>query len=99
MLTIPRNILKQKFLAFLNSLVDLILEAVLVAVYILAVYLISLLIKHTLGEKWTEVADTVTHGALIIVGALGALQFIVKTAVHNYKNLKKELKNEHERNH
>ena len=91
--------MKRKFLVFLNSLVDLILEAILVAVYILATYLISLLIKRTLGGKWTEVADTITHGALIVVGALGALQFIVKTAVHNYKNLKKELKNEHEGNH
>lgn len=91
--------MKRKFLIFLDSLVDLIFEAILVVVYILATYLISLLIKRTLGEKWTEVADTITHGALIIVGALGALQFIAKTAVHNYKNLKKELKNEHEGNH
>ena len=90
------NILKQKFLIFKNSLVDLIFEAILVAAYILGVYLISLLIKHTLGEKWPEVADAITHGALIIVGALGALQFILKTAVQNYRNLKKELKDEHE---
>ena len=98
---IPINILKQKFLIFLNSLVDLIFEAILVAFYILAAYLISLLIKYTLGEKWTEVADTITHGTLIIVSTLGALQFIVKTAIQNYRNLKKELKyeDEHERNH
>ena len=89
--------MKQKFLIFLNSLVDLISEAILVAFYILAAYLISLLIKYTLGEKWTEVADTITHGTLIIVSTLGALQFIIKTAIQNYRNLKKELKDEDER--
>ena len=78
---------------------DIIFEAILVAFYILAVYLISLLIKYTLGEKWPGVADTITHGTLIIVGVLGALQFIVKTAVQNYRNLKKELKDEHQKNH
>lgn len=91
--------MKRKFLIFLNSLVDLIFEAILVAFYILAAYLISLLIKYTLGEKWTEVADAITHGTLIVVSALGALQFIVKTAFQNYRNLKKELKDEHKRNH
>ena len=91
--------MKQKFLVFLNSLVNLISEAILVAFYILAAYLISLLIKYTLGEKWTEVSETITHGTLIIVSALGALQFIVKTAVQNYRNLIKELKDEHKRNH
>lgn len=94
-----RNNLKQKFFVFLNSLVDLIFEAILVAFFILAAYLISLLIKYTLGEKWTDLADTITHGALIVVSALGALQFIFKTAVQNYRTIKKELKDEHERNH
>lgn len=92
------NNLKHKFFVFLNSLVDLIFEAVLVAFFILAAYLISLLIKYTLGQKWTNVVDTITHGALIIVSALGALQFIVKTAVQNYRSIKKELKDEHKRN-
>ena len=91
--------MKQKFLIFLNSLVDLISEAILVAVYILAAYFISLLIRYTIGEKWTEAADTITHGTLIIVSALGACQFIIKTAAQSYRNLKKELKDEHEKNH
>lgn len=91
--------MKRKFLVFLNSLVDLIFEAILVAFYILAAYFISLLIKYTLGEKWSGVADIITRGTLIIVSALGALQFIVKTALQNYRNLKKELKDEHKRNH
>ena len=89
--------MKHKFIVFLNSLVDLIFEAILVAFFILATYLISLLIEYTLGEKWTDVADTITHGALIIVSALGALQFIIKTAVKNYQNIKKELRDEHKR--
>lgn len=90
--------MKQKFLVLLSSLVDLVFEAILVAVYILATYLISLLIKYTLGEKWPEVSDTMTHGALMTVSAIGALQFIVKIAVQNYQNLKKELKDEHKGN-
>ncbi len=91
--------MKQKFIVFLNSLVDLIFEAILVVFFILATYLISLLIEYTLGEKWTDVADTITYGALIIVSALGALQFIIKTAVQNYRNIKKELRDEHKRDH
>lgn len=90
--------MKQKFLLFLDSLVKLVFEAILVAVYILAAYFISLLIRYTIGEKWTDVADTITHGTLIIVSALGAFQFIIKTAVQTYRDLKKELKNEHDRN-
>lgn len=43
--------LKHKFFIFLNSLVDLILEAILVATFILATYLISLLIKYTIGQN------------------------------------------------
>ena len=42
---IPRNILKQKFLVFLNSLVALILEAVYVAIYILLGFGLSELVK------------------------------------------------------
>lgn len=91
--------MKQKFLLFLDSLVKLIFEAILVAVYILATYFISLLIRYTIGEKWTEVADTITHGALIIVSTLGAFQFIIKTAAQTYRDLKKEFKNEHDGNH
>ncbi len=90
--------MKHKLSIFLNSLVDLIFEAILVATFILATYLISLLIKYTLGQKWTDLADTITHGALLIVSGLGALQFIIKTVVQNYRNIKKELNDEHNRN-
>lgn len=90
--------MKQKFLLFLDSLVDLILEAIYVAVFILLTYLISLLIKHTIREKWNQVGDFIIHGTLIVVSALGALQFIGTTAIQAYQKLKKELKDELDRN-
>lgn len=92
------NILKQKFLLFLDSLVDLILEAIYVAVFILFTYGISLLIKHTIREKWNEMGDFIIHGTLIVVSALGALQFIGTTAIKTYKKLKTELTDELDRN-
>ena len=90
--------MKQKFLLFLHSLVDLIFEAIYVAVFILLTYLLSVLIKHTIREKWNQVGDFITHGTLIVVSALGALQFIGTTAIQAYQKLRKELKDELDRN-
>ena len=82
---------------FLDSLVDLILEAVYIAVFILLTYGISLLVKHTIREKWTEVGNFITHSALIVVSAFGGFQLIATAAGNTYRKLKKELKDEHDR--
>jgi len=81
---------KRKLSLFFESLVDTILEAILVAVYILLTYGLSLLIKYTIGEKWRDIGDTITHGALIVVGTVGALQLVVTTVVRTYRKLKRE---------
>ena len=96
---IPRNILKQKFLVFLNSLVALILEAVYVAIYILLGFGLSQLVKYTIGAKWTGVMDNIRHGTLIVVSVVGAFRFIARTGIQTYRDLKKELNNEHNRTH
>ncbi len=90
--------MKQKFLLFLDSLVDLILEAIYVAAFVVCAYGLSLLVKHTIGEKWTGIAETIRHGALLGVGALGTLQFVITIAARTYQKVKKELKDEHDRN-
>lgn len=90
--------MKQTFRIFLDSLVDLILEAAYVAVFILLTYLLSVLIKHTIREKWNELGDFITHGTLIVVSTLGAFQFIGTTAIKTYKKLKTEFTDELDRN-
>ena len=77
----------------------LILEAFYIAVYILLGFGLSQLVKYTIGSKWTEVMDNISYGALIVVSLIGAIRFIVQTGIQTYRHLKKELKNEHDRNY
>ena len=95
----PKNILKQKFLLFFNSIVVLILEAFYVAAYILLTFGLSVLIKYTIGSKWTGIMDNISHGTLIVVSLIGAIRFISQTGIQTYQHLKKEVKNEHDRNY
>lgn len=90
--------MKQKFLLFLNSLVALILEAFYVAAYILLGFGLSQLVKYTIGLKWTEVMDNISYGTLIVVSLIGAVRFITQIGIQTYRHLKKELKDEHDRN-
>ena len=80
------------------SLVDLILETVEIAVFILCTYALSLLVEHTIGERWPDISEIISHVALIAASVLSALQFIALMAVQVYRRLKKELKDEHDRN-
>ena len=91
--------MKQKFLVFLNSLVALVLEAVYVAIYILLGFGLSQLVKYTIGARWTEVMDNIRHGTLIVVSIVGAFRFVARTGIQTYRDLKKELNNEHNRTH
>lgn len=93
---ILRDILKQKFSLFLNSLIELFLEALYLAAYILIGFFLSNLIKWTIGEKWSEVAEVIKHGTLIIISVIGAIRFIARTVVKTYKDLNKEIKDEHD---
>lgn len=91
--------MKQKFLLFLNSLVVLILEAFYVAAYILLGFGLSQLVKYTIGAKWPEVMNNIRHGTLIVISMIGAFRFIARTGIQTYRDLKKELKDEHDRSH
>ncbi len=86
--------MKEKIHRFLKLLVYLILNATLTGVFILLTYGLSLLLKHTVGEKWPEVSDTITHGAVVIASVIGALQFIGITMFRAYKILREEIRNE-----
>ena len=77
----------------------LILEAFYIAVYILLGFGLSQLVKYTIGSKWTEVMDNISYGALIVVSLIGAIRFIAQIGIQTYRHLKKELKNEHDRNY
>ncbi|MYA56646.1 hypothetical protein F4X88_10145 [Candidatus Poribacteria bacterium] len=88
--------MKQKFSLFLNSLIELFLEALYLAAYILIGFFLSNLIKWTIGEKWSEVAEVIKHGTLIIISVIGAIRFIARTVVKTYKDLNKEIKDEHD---
>jgi len=91
--------LKQKFLLFFNSLIELILEALYLAAYIFIGFCLSKLIKWTIGEKWSETAEAIRHSTLIVISVIGAIRFIARTVVKTYKDLKKEIKNEQDRNY
>ena len=91
--------MKQKFLLFLNLLVVLILEAFYVAAYILLAFGLSLLIKYTIGSKWTGIMDNIRSGVLIVVSLIAGIRFIAQIGIQTYWHLKKELKNEHDRNY
>ena len=80
------------------SLVDLILETVEIAVFILCTYALSLLVEHTIGERWPDISVIISHVASIAANVLSALQFIALMAVQVYRRLKKELKDEHDKN-
>lgn len=91
--------MKQKFLRFLNLFVVLILEAFYVAAYILLTFGLSLLIKYTIGSKWTGIMDNIRYGVLIVVSLIAGIRFIAQIGIQTYWHLKKELKNEHDRNY
>ena len=90
--------MKHKFLRFRDSLGDLIRSAVQIAVHVLCGYLLSLLVEHTIGERWPDISEIISHVALIAANVLSALQFIALMAVQVYRRVKKELKDEHDRN-
>ena len=90
--------MKQKFLRFLNSAVDLVLETADIAVYVLCGYVLSLLVEHTIGEKWPELSAIIRNGSLIAVTALGALQFVAPRAARIYRKVIKELKDKSDEN-
>jgi uncharacterized membrane protein YkvI len=90
---------KRKLSLFLELLVDTILEAIHVAVYILLTYLMSLLVKYTIGEinkDWAEFANKIPHGALLVVSIIGAFQLVATTAFRTYHKLKKEARDDDE---
>ena len=73
-------------------------KAIFTATYILLAYGLSLLLKHTVGEKWNNMGDTIVHGAFIVVSVLAALEFIFVNALHLYTIVRKELRNANSRN-
>lgn len=77
----------------------LILEAFYIAAYILLCFGLSKLVRYTIGSKWTEVMDNISYGALIVVSLIGAIRFIAQIGIQTYRHLKKEVKNEHDRNY
>lgn len=91
--------MKQKFSVFFHSLIALFLEALYVAAYILLGYCLTQLVKYTIGPKWPQVMENIRYGTLIVVSIVGAFRFIARTGIQTYRDLKKELKDEHDRTH
>lgn len=55
------------------------------------------------GTSWKELPvmthETFHYGALIVVSLIGAIRFIAQRGIQTYRHLKKEIKNEHDRNY
>lgn len=86
--------MKNKIFRFFKLLVYITLNAVLTAAFILLTYGLSLLLTHTVGERWPEIGDTIIQGVFLVVSVIGGIQFIAITAFNAYKTLTEELKNE-----
>ena len=67
-------------------------NAAFTATFVLLVHWLSLLVKHTIGEKWNDINQAIVHGTIIFVGVIGALQFVVLTIFQVYIILREELK-------
>lgn len=91
--------MKQKFFVFLNSLLVIVLEALYVAVYILLGYGLTQLVNYTIGAKWPQIMEYIRYVTLIVVGIVGALRFIARTTIRTYRELKKEIRDEHHGDH
>lgn len=85
---------RRKFKVYGEALVDLLLEALLLAVWILITYGLAQLVKFTVGEQWPELGDQITSVVLLIVTVIGSLELIISVSVRTYNRIRKEIGND-----
>jgi hypothetical protein len=84
---------KSKLSSYGEAILDIIFEGVLIAVWILVTFGLSLLARVTFGTQFSEIEERITNIALLLIGIVGSLELIVSITIRTYIRLRKELQN------
>ena len=82
---------KRRISIFAEVIADLLLEGLILAAWILITFSLTELVRLTIGQRWTELEESIRGFALLIVFFIGSLEFIVSVSVRTYLRLRKEV--------
>lgn len=88
---------EEKFSVVVEAILDILLEGLLLAIWILVTYGLTLLVKVTVGLKWQEIEELIRGIALLIVSVVGVLEVIISISIRTCYRLQREIRRDKQR--